>query len=307
MKCFLKNKDEIVAEIILEPSDTYQHIQNLKILNKDKLPEIMKFSKNDEEFLGNFMLWLRYRIIPDERYNLDETLIKLLDLDYAKFGRMFGYQAIPAFLSHYASWFDDFYIDVERFEKVYYGHFEPKIDNMWLIKPYRLECPDKKHPHSDADVFLKNQKENPPKNFCSFSYTIISQLKTWFEEENGRIFLCQGIENKRDEERVKKLIEISKKYIPERKIEIKDNIVYTDYTDIVGVNMTRAWDFLDVNYMKQDLKWDEYITKNHPEYKEIVKTLRQIYNEAKENKVELLTLDIGIGVLQNRIFPVIIF
>lgn len=191
----LMNKEVIAADLHLDVHIGGNNVYNVVIHKKELLPEPLKAAADNantpEGFLDAcFEVWLKERAIPDSRYNLDEALLQLYQLDPSRFGRMQGFQHLGALVCHYMSMEDDYWVTPIKNECASYIYEEPAFNRVYIVHPtsYAHLLYLKKHPDTDTGRVLAGEKI-AVENLDGLDFTIKSACPgRWSRSSLGNTF-----------------------------------------------------------------------------------------------------------------------
>ena len=161
MKCFLKYKTKKILEFDLEARTGTHVVKATSVIDRTLLPEPLKRIK-EQHMPAELMKWLARRAIPNNRYDIDKMLLKLYGLRYCDFGRLYSHQHIAALLSHYASWFDNYIVDVEHPKALFFGYEDFRFSTLWFLEPYNDESISRSQPQGATDKYVENIKKDAP-------------------------------------------------------------------------------------------------------------------------------------------------
>lgn len=305
MKCFLKYKTKKILEFDLEARTGTHVVKATSVIDRTLLPEPLKRIK-EQHMPAELMKWLARRAIPNNRYDIDKMLLKLYGLRYCDFGRLYSHQHIAALLSHYASWFDNYIVDVEHPKALFFGYEDFRFSTLWFLEPYNDESISRSQPQGATDKYVENIKKDAPRDFTTYALTIQSELPSWWGQENDRVMLYQRLQLEKHFNYAHALIDVLRKYYPPIKIFMNNDIVSTDFTAYVGMDCSWIIDFLDDEYMKDNKSWNEEVIEKCPDAEDTVKILKKIYEKLKGEDIIINPCNMGIGMLNGENFPVIL-
>lgn len=193
----LMNKEEIAADFHLEVHIGGNSVYNVTIHHKELLPEPLKAAADKGDALEGFLdacfeVWLRERVIPDSRYNLDEALLQLYQLDPSRFGRMQGFQHLAALVCHYMSMADYYWVTPIRKECASYIYEEPAFNRAYIVNPSSYEhlLYLKEHPDTDTGRVLAGEKIIV-ENIDGLDFTITSSSPGRWSRKGTRIIYLE--------------------------------------------------------------------------------------------------------------------
>lgn len=203
MRVFLKNNGATCATFNFSPHPDWWHATAVEIIDSAIVPpswkylDILPTQEQKDAFLRN---WLKQRMIPDYRVNLDAYVRNVLHLCHLSFGRMYGYQGILSSLACFASMFDLFTVEPAEDEYLYFGAEEERM-------PFVYHLPYDNHSwvHALRETPLADNlvlSTSIPKAsthraiagiYPTFSTSVHSAFPSWCEKRGGRFFLVQEV------------------------------------------------------------------------------------------------------------------
>lgn len=135
--------------------------------------------------------WLAERAIPSDREGLEEGLLRIFGLTSCPWGHMYGLQHTVAFLCHYMSMDDDYWLTPRWTETVCHAFQEPYMKRMyfWQKTTYEQLLYLKKHPDSKAGRIFLGEETGDVWTFSSLDFTIQSISPCRWTEKDGVSFL----------------------------------------------------------------------------------------------------------------------
>lgn len=285
MKCYLKYKNLKVLEFELIPCINSVLTTKTKILCSEAIPLPLKDIVEGKQLDGALMNWLSRRKIPNSRFELDDMFIKLYELPEHQYGRMFEYQYVALLLSHYTSEFDNYYIDVDDVDFLFFGYQDPHFIRLYIYGPYKDLI--KKDNSNEIDNFIKNNYQTSVMNFKTNALTIPSSKPSWWEYKNDKKILYQRISSEKTKQEAQIFKRIINKYYPELNISINDDLLAIDYSKYINIDSYWLIDFLDKIVVVPNSDITNTIIDYYPEYKNEINILQNIYRELKENNIHL--------------------
>ncbi len=200
MKCLLKKDGKVAASFRFEPHTGYFGISDCRIQDEEKIPFSWKlFNTLPNEHAKTLFLeqWIRQRCIPDYRINLDAYIQEYFATTDASFGRMNGFQNIPALISLFLSAFDRYSIEPAGDEILYFGFEDFRITKLFVIRADNTgeiqALRDKVNTPGDLIRVERRSRKDTFPDPLSFSTTIHSGYISWVEKEGERIILKQDL------------------------------------------------------------------------------------------------------------------
>ena len=199
MRMLLLHQDIAVAKAVVDIHCSFFDVREVSVFKRQELPNVflrkLSADTTPEECLTE---WLLKRQIPNNRYNLDHVISSFLKLKKNLFGRLYGYQLIPAFLSGFASK-DDHYVLVPETKGVFFcGLSDERIPNLYFLEPEQflndlcnLRQVQNRTEHglyiNPYDRILLGDKtgSTPTGMFASFSYTITDRIPSICIAQDG--------------------------------------------------------------------------------------------------------------------------
>lgn len=321
MKFYLKYKNESVMEFagLITGSEILIEPNSFIIINENLLPIFLKNIDNDEEFYKRCCSWIKNRKTISLGDNIQEKMLYKL-YNTAPNMHLMGDTFGLSILRNAVSWFDNYYIDPEKTSSVYFGDILPDIKSLFFIK--KMKTLDKKHPETIVDDFLSGEtiSDNSIIRTNSFALSIPSDHISFWKEKDGKIYLYQVVSA--GDINFKKAVEILKKSnylinISEEDIG-NDNKAYNcdkkkfyrfDFTEFVGMDVLWLSDLL-LLFDKKYKTWKDFIYHKYPELKKASNAFdfieKVVDEEFYENKVPIRLKGIGVGILNDKYFPIII-
>ena len=105
---------------------------DILFINKNAPTEIVTASPENRK--AALKKWLNKRVIPRDRPDFDDIVLKKLHYPKWKFGRAYGMEYTLATLSNWKSPHDDFEIYPEKDETICFVHTCPELNNMYFWK-----------------------------------------------------------------------------------------------------------------------------------------------------------------------------
>lgn len=216
----LQKGNEAVASFELESHSMCFFTYEVKILNKDLLPPILKYLIEKKDIKGAsldylFYTWLLFRMVPSNRYGLDELMLSYYQLQPHRFGRMSGTQHTAAILNYYSSWFDDYIVTLVTTQNLCYVLEDQRFMTLFTLYPYKWA---KQHP----DVCCEILEE----------FTLPSTMPTRFVTHCGRRYLIQQRLNETINNQKKETILSLHCNGYAKRTEIEGDRFLTDITDL---------------------------------------------------------------------------
>ena len=173
MRVYLYNKDRKVMSFDLCMYLTGFCVSGAQVIENSLLPFAICYGLKQGKSVDVLMQeWLRYRMLPDYRPDLDAVMCEQYGLKQRNVGRMHGTQHTAAFLNGWASKFDHFSVYPEKPENLCYVLQDRRF---WTL---HLVCP-------------KQEKEREEKE----DLTIRSGLPAFWEESAEALRLQQTCYN----------------------------------------------------------------------------------------------------------------
>lgn len=312
MKFILKYKNisVIKMDLLLYPEGI--QVLDFTILNEHLLPMGLKpFLLDHDKMMQSYLLseWLMKRSIPDYRTNIDDFVLSIHHLQKHLFGRMNGYQHTAALLAYLSSGFDHYTLTPEKREIIYLGKQDGRFINLYYLEPKVDYILDDYEISQSINKYLYkpiNQAYQYTGYFPTESFTIPSELPSWWERSNDNKILIQECDRLKDKQRAKELLSLLDNHDIHGTREFNGAYFMTDFTNISDYDVTWLGEF--VPYLTDSTQIQEQleilvIGRN---CRDVIKQLFSMEKYMKEKGYDIGIYEMGVACNKNSFLPIII-
>lgn len=248
MRCKLKFKDITIAEFETTLGYGPCIISSAKVIRHDLLPVDLKNISAD--FSIQLQIWLEMRVIPNRNEYFDKIMFDYFQLDESKFGRMYEWQYLAAFLNQSRSMFDVYSVTVcqtECYSPVYEDY---NFNTLYFLKEHMPDyscdftIPSEKYTHCENGKIIQRINK--------FQKTGVLWLMQFYEKyRQGCPFFFQSVRIKENEHHME--------------------VIYSDYdnstiTDVSWISIFQNNQNRKETLRKYMLDWDTNVSEEDIEY-----------------------------------------
>lgn len=306
-----KNIDVIQIDLLLYPEGV--QVLDFIVQNEDMLPLGLKpFLKGTyDKITQSYLLteWLMQRSIPDYRRNIDDFVLSVHHLPKHLFGRMNGYQHTAALLSYMSSGFDHYILTPVQREIIYLGKQDGRFINLYNLEPKNDSDKEVYNVTPDINEYIYKDV-NIPYNYQSCfptdSFTIPSELPSWWNiQEQTKVFI-QKCESEKDKKRAESLLKILEDFGIFGKRMFDGVCVKTKFSGLENYDVTWLGEFIPYFTQEASVKVQVERRLNNQMQKEVLKKLFIIELKMKEQGYTIGMFELGIACKEENALPIII-